>query len=192
MRANVESGRALLGIGPAKRRNRMRPLALKRLALLFGICVLVSVAAVTASVVPASAAATVIRGTTESQIADTGLMDDCRPGITGDLSGTEVIDFQSVETAEGFHVVGTTTDTGRIDWSDGSYTIIESVDHFAVNSGRQTMVFTLAHQDSGDTYSTSGAFLYRLTFHSVERVTVTGGVPHAEFERGHVHVFGNC
>ena len=170
----------------------MRPLALKRLALLFGICVLVSVAAVTASVVPASAAATVIRGTAESQIADTGLTDDCRPGITGDLSGTEVIDFQSVETAEGFLVVGTTTDTGRIDWSDGSYTIIESVDHFALNSGRQTMVFTLAHQDSGDTYSTAGVFLYRLTFHSVERVTVTGGVPHAEFERGHVHVFGNC
>jgi hypothetical protein len=170
----------------------MRPLALKKLALLFGIFVLVSVAAVTGNAVPASAAATVIRGTTESPIADTGLTDDCRPGITGDLSGTEVVDFQSVETAEGFHIVGTTTDTGRIDWSDGSYTIIESVDHFAFNSDRQTTVFTLAHEDSGDTYSASGAFLFRLTFHSVERVTVTGGIPHAEFERGHVHVFGNC
>jgi hypothetical protein len=170
----------------------MRPLALKKLALLFGIFVLVSVAVVTANVVPASAAATVIRGTTESPIADTGLMDDCRPGVTGDLSGTEVVDFQSVETAEGFHIVGTTTDTGRIDWSDGSYTIIESVDHFAFDSGRQTTVFTLAHEDSGDTYSASGAFLFRLTFHSVERVTVTAGIPHAEFERGHVHVFGNC
>jgi hypothetical protein len=170
----------------------MRPLALKKLALLFGIFVLVSVAAVTANVVPASAAATVIRGTTESPIADTGLTDDCRPGITGELSGTEVVDFQSVETAEGFHVVGTTTDTGRIDWSDGSYTIIRSVDHFSFDSGRQATIFTLAHEDSGDTYSSSGAFLFRLTFHSVERVTVTGGIPHAEFERGHFHVFGNC
>jgi hypothetical protein len=31
-----------------------------------------------------------------------------------------------------------------------------------------------------------------LTFHSVERVTVVGGIPHTEFERGHVHIFGNC
>lgn len=166
--------------------------ALTKIALLFGVSVLVFVAAIAANVVPASAAATVIRGTTESPIADTGLTDECRTGITGDLSGTEVTDFQSVETAQGFHLVGTTTDTGRIDWSDGSYTIIESVDHFSFNSGRQTTVFTLAHEDSGDTYSASGAFLFRLTFHSVERVTVTGGIPHAEFERGHLHVFGNC
>ncbi len=165
---------------------------MKAIAFLFGVLVLVAIAAMTANVVPASAEATVIRDTTESLFADTGLTDDCRPGITGDLSGTEVIDFQSVETAEGFHIVGTTTDTGRIDWSDGSYTIIESVDHFSFDSGRQTTVFTLAHEDSGDTYSSSGAFLYRLTFHSVERFTVTGGIPHAEFERGHVHVFGNC
>ena len=166
--------------------------ALTKIALLFGVSVLVFVAAVAANVVPASAAATVIRGTTESPIADTGLTDECRPGSTGELSGTEGTDFQSVETAQGFHIVGTTIDTGRIDWSDGSYTIIESVDHFSFNSGRQTTVFTLAHEDSGDTYSASGAFLFRLTFHSVERVTVTGGIPHAEFERGHVHVFGNC
>ena len=166
--------------------------ALTKIALLFGVSVLVFVAAVAANVVPASAAATVIRGTTESPIADTGLTDECRPGSTGELSGTEVTGFQSVETAQGFHIVGTTIDTGRIDWSDGSYTIIESVDDFSFNSGRQTTVFTLAHEDSGDTYSASGAFLFRLTFHSVERVTVTGGIPHAEFERGHVHVFGNC
>jgi hypothetical protein len=163
---------------------------MKKIAFLFGVLVLVCVVAVTANA--ASAAAIVIRDTTESSFADTGLTDDCRPGITGDLSGTEVIDFQSVETADGFHVVGTTTDTGRIDWSDGSFTIIDSVDHFSFNSDPQTTVFTLAHEDSGDTYSASGAFLYRLTFHSVERVTVTGGVPHAEFERGQVHVFGNC
>jgi hypothetical protein len=165
---------------------------MKKIAFLFAVLVLVSVAAMTANVVPASTAATVIRATTESPIAATGLTDDCRPGITGDLSGTEVVDFQSVETAEGFHIVGTATDTGRIDWSDGSYTIIESVDNFSANVGLHTTVFTLAHEDSGDTYSASGAFLYRLTFHSVERVTVTGGIPHAEFERGHVHVLGTC
>jgi hypothetical protein len=34
--------------------------------------------------------------------------------------------------------------------------------------------------------------LYRLTFHSVERMTVSRGIPHAEFERGHFHFFGPC
>jgi hypothetical protein len=165
---------------------------MKKLAFLFGVFVLVAVAAMTANVGPASAAATVMPGTIESPIADSGLTDECRAGITGELSGTEVVDFQSVETATGFHVAGTTTDTGRIDWSDGSYTIIESVDHFSFNSGPQTTVFTLAHEDSGDTYSASGAFLFRLTFHSVERFTVTGGIPHAEFERGRFHAFGDC
>jgi hypothetical protein len=50
----------------------------------------------------------------------------------------------------------------------------------------------VAHRDFGDTYSASGEFLFRLTFHSVERVTVVAGIPHAEFERGHLHVFGSC
>ena len=72
---------------------------------------LASVAATTANVVPASAGATVLRGTTESPISATGLTDDCRPGITGELSGTEVVNFNSVETAKGFSVSGTTTDT---------------------------------------------------------------------------------
>ena len=48
-----------------------------------------------------------------------------------------------------------------------------SVDHFAFNTGQNTTVFSLAHNDFGDTYSASGEFPFRLTFHSVERVTVS-------------------
>ena len=159
----------------------------------FGVLVLTAVVALAVIAVPVWAAATVIRGTEEVPIGDNNLTDECRPGITGELSGTEVTSFHSTETANGFHIAGTTTDTGRIDWSDGSYTIIGSVDHFALNLGPHPTVNPLAHKDSGDTYSASGEFLFRLTFHSVERVTVVGGIPHAEFERGHVHVFGmNC
>jgi hypothetical protein len=39
----------------------------------------------------------------------------------------------------------------RVPWRDGSYTIIDSVDHFSFNSGLQTTLFTLAHEDSVDT-----------------------------------------
>ena len=159
---------------------------------LFGVLVLTAVVALAVTALPGWAAATVVRGTEEMPIGQTNLTDECRPGITGELSGTTVTRFRSTETANGFHIAGTTTDTGRIDWSDGSYTIIGSVDHFAFNTGPRTTVFNLAHKDSGDTFSASGAFLFRLTFHSVERVTVVGGIPHAEFERGHVHIFGNC
>ena len=159
---------------------------------LFGVLVLTAVVALAVTALPVWAAATVVRGTEEMPISDTNLTDECRPGITGELSGTAVTRFRSTETATGFHIAGATTDTGRIDWSDGSYTIIGSVDQFAFNTGPRTTVFTEAHKDSGDTYSASGEFLFRLTFHSVERVTVVGGIPHAEFERGHVHVFGNC
>jgi hypothetical protein len=139
------------------------------------------------------AAADVVRGTTgPTAFGEGGLADDCRPGITGELAGSEVINFQTVETSKGFHSSGTVLDTGRIDWSDGSYTVIGSRNHFSFTVGPNTTVSTLAHEDSGKTYSATGQFLFRLTFHSVERFTLTGGVPHAEFERGHFHVFGSC
>jgi hypothetical protein len=147
---------------------------------------------VTANAAPSSASAVVLRGTTESSFTDHDLTDECRLGITGELAGTAVTRFRSTETANGFHVAGTTQETGRIDWSDGSYTIIGSVNQFAFNTGPGTEVNALAHQDFGDTYSASGEFLFRLTFHSVERYTVIAGIPHAEFERGHLHVFGGC
>ena len=83
---------------------------------------------------PVWAAATVVRGTEEIPIGETNLTDECRPGITGELSGTAVTRFRSTETANGFHIAGTTTDTGRIDWSDGSYTLIGSINHSETTS----------------------------------------------------------
>ena len=164
---------------------------MKRITLAVAMSVL-AIATGASTAAPATAAAEVARHTITSPFSESGLPDDCRPGITGEISGTEVVDLQSVETSTGFHVYGTTTDTGRIDWSDGSYTVIEAVDHFSFTAGRQTTVFTNAHQDSGNTYSASGVFLFRSTFHIAERITVTGGVTRVEFERGHLHIFGDC
>lgn len=164
---------------------------MKRITFTIAIAILVTMAIATTAA-PATAAAEVIRDTIISTGGESGVPDDCRPGVTGDISGTEVVDLQSVETSTGFHEHGTTTSAGRIDWSDGSYTIIESVDHFSFTAGWQTTVFTNAHEDSGNTYSASGVFLSRLTFHLVERFTVTGGVVRVEFERGHFHTSGEC
>ena len=159
------------------------------LAIAAGTAMTAPVSAATAS---ASAAPIIIRDTITTPMTETGLTDDCRPGLTGTIVGIGVFSFQSVETSQGFHIHGTIDGPGRIDWSDGSYTLIESFDHFAANAVRQgTSVFTEAHTDSGDFFSPSGAFQFRQTFQEIEHITVTNGdVTRVEFERG--HFIRNC
>jgi hypothetical protein len=81
----------------------------------------------------------------------------------------------------------------RKNWSDGSYTLIEAIDHFSFNAvGQGTTVFAETHTDSGDFFSASGLFEFRQTFHETEHFTVTDGVVRVEFEKGHFHFFGDC
>lgn len=162
------------------------------LGLVAGLAALAAGASTTA---PASAAAIVIRDTITTPFTESGVPNDCRPDVTGSLEGTDVLDFQSVETEGGFHVTGTVTDFGRIDWSDGTHAIFESTEHFAFNAVENgTTVFTLAGRSSPNTFSAEGAFLYGFTFHLVRHVTVTNGdVIRVEFERGrNVHTVGDC
>jgi hypothetical protein len=109
------------------------------------------------------------------------------------VTGTDVTSFQSVESSTGFHVDGTAVDSGRVDWSDGTYTLIQSVDHFSFNAvGQGTTTFTNAHKDAGDFYSADGVFEFRDTFHEVEHFTVTNGVVRVDLSKGHFHFFGDC
>jgi len=142
----------------------------------------------------ASAAPIIIRDTITTPIFETGVPHDCRPGVTGTVVGTDVLSFQSVETPQGYHSEGTFKDTARIDWSDGSYSLIESVDTFSFNTvGQGTSVFTIAHTDAFDNFSPSGVFEFRSTFNSILHFTVTNGdVTRVEFEMGHFHFFGDC
>ena len=154
--------------------------------------VLVMAAVACAFARPASAAATVHRDTITTSFSDSGLPDDCRAGLTGTIVGTDVLAYQEVQTASGYHFEATDTGTARITWSDGSYSLTESVDHPAFNAGPGTTVFTNAHEDSGNTYAADGTFLFRQTFHLVEHVTVEAGVVRVTFERSRLHVFGGC
>jgi hypothetical protein len=142
---------------------------------------------------PAMGSATVIRETFTSPLSETGIPHDCRPGITGTLAGTDVIQIQSVETSTGLRFHGTTVDSGRIDWSDGTFTLIESVDHFSFNAlAKGTTNFTNAHKDAGDFYSADAVFQFRDTFHEVEHFTVTNGVVRVDLSKGRFHFFGDC
>src|SRR5262249_10217933 len=160
-------------------------------AVLVGV-VFVSAIAAACAASTATAATTIVRETITQPFAETGLLDDCRPGITGDLTGTDVLDYQSVETATGFHIQGTEGGPGRIDWSDGSYTLIDSVDRFAFNVGKGATAFNLTHVDSRATYAADDTFLFRLTFHEVQHLPVADGVVRVELERGHFHFYGSC
>ena len=166
---------------------------MKKIALGLAAAALLAISAGTAMTAPAWAAPIIIRDTVTSPIFETGLTDDCRPGLTGTIVGTDVMSFQSVETPEGFHTHGTFVDTGRIDWSDGSYTLIDAVDHFSFNAvGHGTAVFTETHTDAGDFFSAGGVFQFRRTFHEVEHFTVTNGVVRVDLNKGHFHFFGDC
>jgi hypothetical protein len=166
---------------------------MKKIALGLAVTALFAISAGTGMTAPASAAPIIIRQTITTPIFETGLPHDCRPGLTGTIVGTEVVRSQSVETLQGFHVHGTIVDTARIDWSDGSYTLIHSVDHFSFNAlGQGTTVFTNAHTDSGDFFSAGGVFQFRDTFHEIEHFTVTNGVVRVDLNKGHFHFFGDC
>jgi hypothetical protein len=142
---------------------------------------------------PAAASATIIRESVSSTSTESVLADDCRSGVTGELNGVGLTTTQSVETATGFHIHGTIAGTGRIDWSDGTYTLIDSVDQFAFNAvGKGTNTFSESHVDSGDLYSADGVFLFRQTFHEVEHFIETNGVVQVDFAKGHFHLFGDC
>jgi hypothetical protein len=166
---------------------------MKKIALGLATTGLLAISAGAAMTAPASAAPIIIRDTVTSPIFETGLRDDCRPGLTGTIVGTDVMSYQSVETPQGFHIHGTFADTAHIDWSDGSYTLIEAVDHFSFDAvGQGTEVFTEAHTDSGDFFSAAGVFEFRDTFHEIEHSTVTDGVVRVNLEKGHLHFFGDC
>jgi len=159
------------------------------LAAATAVLAAVTTAAISA---PASADSIVTRQTITTVSSDTGLTDGCHPGATGTIAGMDTFSYQSVQTANGFHIEGTDVASGRIDWSDGSYTIIGSTDHIAFNTTAGTTVFALAHVDFGDNYSADGVFLFHTTFHAVSHLTVTNGViTRVSFEFNHQHVFGS-
>ena len=162
---------------------------MKRLMLVAATAVLAAASAAAISA-PASANAIVTRGTFTYTQTDPGLTDDCHPGATGTAVSTDTVNFQSVETANGFQVTSTDVGSGRIDWSNGGYTIIGTSDHFAFNVPAGTTVNTDAHTDFGDDYSAEGVFRFHFTGHGITHFTVTNGaITRVTFERDHGHIF---
>ena len=159
----------------------------RRIAGILGAAALLLVLA------PASAAATVTRTTIATSSFETGLTDDCRPGLTGTLVGTGTITFQRVDTPQGFHVDSTDSGTGTITWSDGSYSLIFAVTRSTRNIFETGMrVRTETHYDSVDTYTADGVFLSHSTFQETQHLTFEDDVYRVRFDYGHFHFFDGC
>lgn len=127
----------------------------------------------------AHAEATVLRFEFTTPFTDFVPSDDCRPDLSATVTGTEVLVGQRVETPSGgFRLHGSITSTFTIQFSDGSYGVGESTDHFAapfvINGPGQesaTSVSTFAHVDSVKVYNSDGQVIGTATFHSVEHIT---------------------
>ena len=159
----------------------------------FTLLLVLALAAAAVMAASALAGASVTYQTFTSSFSDTGLTDGCLPGATGAIAGTAVVNLETIQTTTDVHVVGTEVDSGRIDWSNGDYTIIGSTDRFSFNGQAQgTFVNTDAHQDFGNVYSADGVLLFRETFKAAEHFTVTNGsVTRVEFVLGHPQIFGS-
>jgi uncharacterized membrane protein len=139
-----------------------------------------------------AAAATVTRETFVMPFAEPGV-DDCRIGVTGTVTGTDVIDVQSVETANGFHLKGTSSGTGRIDWNDGTYALLSWKTEFTFQAPREdATAYQEAHVDYLDTYAADGTLLFHEAFRVVERFAVTNGAVSQDFHKTNVHFHPDC
>ncbi len=165
----------------------LRSQAGRRLAGVLGAAALSLVLA------PASAAATITRETITTPILETGLPDDCRPGLTGTIVGIVTTTFQRVDTPDGFHVDSTSSETSTITWSDGSYSLVFVAERFERNIFDTGMrVRTETHYDSVDTYTADGVFLGRETFQYVFHLTFIDDAYVVRFEYDHFHFFESC
>ena len=143
---------------------------MKKIARAVGVAALLAIAAGTAMTSAASAAISE-RNTITSTFSAFGQLDDCRPGVTGTIEGTYVDSYQLVEASTGTHWIVTSLKTARIDWSDGTYTIIEGTLHASINLDRGAREGTIIDTESGDTYTADGMRLSQVTFRSVEHFT---------------------
>jgi len=119
---------------------------------------------------PASAQATM--GEFYSQETSTGTDVSLCTGLAGTVTNTVTDAGRYVDTGGTFHVVGTTIQDYRVDWSDGSYLITHSPAHWEFNTNSNgLLVYTWAQQDPGVLYSADGQVIGQLNVFTLTHVT---------------------
>jgi len=118
--------------------------------------------------------------------SETGLVDDCTGATGGVLAGSGTVSGRITQMNGGEVVHGVENDVVRIDFSNGSYFLGGSTDHFSFASPPSgSFVFTDAHQDHGVSYAADGSILSSAVFRATEHMTITpDGQARVSFERG--------
>jgi hypothetical protein len=133
-------------------------------------------------------AATVERSTITTPFSESA--DVC--GVPATIVGEDVLRYQSVQTDQGFHFVGTDQASFVLTAADGTYAIGGSTDHFEFNAVAGE-VHTDAHHDWMSFYTADGQFLFEGQFRKIEHYTVTpDGTLRVDFERIVVDTFPPC
>jgi hypothetical protein len=93
-------------------------------------------------------------------------------GLTGFATNTVTDAGSYVDTGKTSHVVGTTTQDYRTDWSDGSYSINHSPAHWEFNTNSTgQVVYTWAQQDRGTLYNADGQVIGQFSVFTLNHVT---------------------
>jgi hypothetical protein len=93
-------------------------------------------------------------------------------GLTGINTNTVTDAGSYVDTGKTSHVVGTTTQDYRTDWSDGTYSINHSPAHWEFNTNSTgQVVYTWAQQDRGTVYNADGQVIGQFSVFTLNHVT---------------------
>ena len=149
------------------------------------IAAVVAVTALLPAAAPASAATSQPFSDTYTA-SETGLLDECTGASDGVLVGSGTVTGRMTQMNGGEVVHGVEKDIVRIDFSDGSYFIGGSTDHFSfAGPPSGSIVFTDAHVDGGINYAADGSVLASEVFRATEHTTITpDGQVRVSFERG--------
>jgi hypothetical protein len=119
-----------------------------------------------------TASAQATRGEFYSQETILGTDVSLCTGLTGTVTNTITDAGRYVDTGGTFHVVGTTTQDYRTDWSDGTYLINHSPAHWEFNTNSTgQVVYTWAQQDRGTLYNADGQVIGQLNVFTLNHVT---------------------
>ena len=143
----------------------LKPVMLRRSARFAGIVAVALVIPVGA----AGAAATVGKfSETRMETGSTALPECLPPDLVGSLNLTNTISGHFTETATGFHVEGTETESYRVDFPDGRYVLGVATSHFSFNvSGSGQTTTKTVIQEPRTIYDATGQPIGRVFIHFV-------------------------
>ena len=113
--------------------------------------------------------------TDTEQFSDTVQGDyPCFEGVTGTISGTDILSGHYNNSPDLFHFDGTETVDYRIDFNDGRYAIGESSERVSFSaSGGRTEITTNTGQEQATVYAPDGRVIGTVTIRSVFHLTWT-------------------